>query len=189
MNKEKIKALFSRKAAAEKRAAKKAEMKWLTLNQTNWNIVCVFLLLVSVIWHLEQTIGWLNGDTLINLYRVNALLAGDIAESPDMLFFSTYFAFVISLGCTVFVGYMIFRALFEKDSAQDALTPVLWVSAVTPWVFPTIFIIADIAATAMKVRSTMMFDVFQLGIDMFSLIIVSVCSLALVWLNKNIDNL
>lgn len=189
MNKEKIKALFSRKAAAEKRAAKKAEMKWLTLNQTNWNIVCVFLLLMSAVWHLEQLTGWLNGETLMNLYKVPQQVAEAIVVCPDILFYSTYVCLVISLGCTVFVGYMIFRALFDKDSAQDALNPVLLVSAVFPWVFPIVHVIADVAGTAMKVRSTMMFDVFQLGIDVFPLCIITVVSLALLWLNKNIDNL
>lgn len=189
MNKEKIKALFSGKAAAEKRAAKKAEMKWLTLNQANWNIVCVFLLLMSAIWHLEQMIGWLTGDTLMNLYNVSPLLADAIVKCPDILFHSTYYAFVVSLGCTIFVGYMIFRALFEKDSAQDALSPVLVVSAIFPWVFPIIHIVADIAGTALKIRSTMMFDVFQLGIEMAPLCIITVVSLLLLWLNKNIDNL
>lgn len=189
MNKEKIKALFSRKAAAEKRAAKKAEMKWLTLNQTNWNIVCVFLLLMSAIWHMEQMVGWLTGETLTNLYNVSPLLADAIVKCPDILFHSTYYAFAASVGCTIFVGYMIFKALFEKDTAQDALSPVLVVSAIFPWIFPVIHIVADIAATALKVRSTMMFDVFQLGISMAPLCIISVVSLLLLWLNKNIDNL
>jgi len=189
MNKEKIKALFSRKAAAEKREAKKAEMKWLTLNQANWNIVCMFLLLMSAVWYLEQTLGFLNGKTLQSLYNVPPLLAQAIVACPDMLFHATYYAFVLSLGCTVFVGYMIFRALFEKDSAQDALNPVLLVSAIFPWVFPITHVVTDIAGTAFKIRSTIMFDVFQLGIDMSTLIIISVVSLLLLWLNKNIDNL
>lgn len=189
MNKEKIKALFSRKEAAKKRAAKKANMQWHNLNQANWNIVSIFLLLITAVWHLQNLLGWLNGKTLTSLYGVNELLADAIAKSPNILFHSTYYCLVISLGVTAYVLYMIYRALFDKDTAQDALTPVLYTSIVFPWVFPTVHIIADLVATAMQLRTTMMFDVFQLNIDLLPTCAITIISLLLVWLNKNIDNL
>ena len=189
MNKEKIKALFSRKEAAKRRAEKKANMQWRTLNQANWNIVCIFLLLLTAVWHLQNLLGWLNGNTLVELYGINELLADAISKSPDILFHATYYTAVISLGVTVFVLYMIYRTLFDKDTAQDALTPVLYTSAVFPWVFPTVHIITDVVGTAMRVRTTMMFDVFQLNMDMLPACAITIISVLLVWLNKNIDNL
>lgn len=189
MNKEKIKALFSRKEAAKRRAEKKANMQWRNLNQANWNTVSIILLVVTAIWHLQNLLGWLNGKTLVQLYGVNELLADAIAKSPDILFNTTYYCLVISLGVTAFVLYMIYRALFDKDTAQDALTPVLYSSIVFPWVFPTVHIVADMVATAKQVRTTMMFDVFQLNMDMLPTCAITIISLLLVWLNKNIDNL
>lgn len=189
MNKEKIKALFSRKEAAKRRADKNANMQWRNLNQSNWNIVCIFLLLATAIWHLQNLLGWLNGKTLVQLYGIDTLLADTIAKSPDILFHATYYTAVISLGVTVYVLYMIYRTLFDKDTAQDALTPVLLISSIFPWVFPTVHIIVDMVATAMRVRTTMMFDVFQLNMDMLPTCAITIISLLLFWLNKNIDNL
>lgn len=189
MNKNKIFALFSRKAAAERRAAKREKMEWLTLNQENWNIISMFLLLLTALWNLQNVIGWLNCESLTRLYGVNSLLADAVAKCPDIVFYSTYITFAISIAVLVFTGYMIFKAIFNKCSAQDALNPVLISSMCYCWIFPVVHIVVDIAATALQVRSTMGFDFFQMEINALPICVITIVSALLLWLNKNIDNL
>ena len=168
------------------RKAKKTAYQLPDINEEYWNIAVLLILIATAIWHLYALSGWLNGNTLVNYFGLERPLATAISESPDILFYATYFAMGLSaIMFIVTLVTLVFYCCNEWD-AYLAIRIVITCSIVSIWAFPFLHAITDLTATAFNVRDTSGFDVFQLGIDMWPMVINSAVCIVILWLNKRI---
>lgn len=184
MKKDSIFAKFKIKKAA--RPAKKV-YRVPTPNIDLWNCFALLILIATACWHLIGVSGWMSGKALVDLYGVDEVLASAIGACPDILFNATYYAMALSVGMLILTVVMLYLFLFDERDAYDSLKIVLPCSIITTWAFPIIHAATDLAATAMNTRDTTGFDVFQLGIDMTPMLVITAVCLVLMWLNKRIN--
>lgn len=143
----------------------------------------MILMVVTVFWHIDAVAGWLNGTTLTKHFGINTVLADAIAKCPDILFHSTYYALAVSLISLVVTAILLYNYIVDKMECFDVLRISMIIMIISVWAFPFIHGVADLAATALQIRDTSNFDVFQLGIAGWPLIVVTaICSVVL-WLN------
>lgn len=184
------------KSRKEIKKAKKMEAAEIVPNILVWNVITTLILVATLVWHLEAVTGWLNGNTMVTQFGMDPVIAKAIAECPDILFYSTYIAFALSLALLVVTAVVLYRFLINKMSGYVALIITMVGSIVSAWGFPLIHAFADLAATPIKikdtagiVRDTHMFDVFQLGIEGWPLLVITAVCCAILWVNKRIDNM
>lgn len=178
-----------------KKAKKKAAAE-IVPNTLVWSVITTLILVASLVWHIEAASGWLNGNTMVSQFGMDPVMAKAIAECPDILFYSTYIAFALSLALLVVTAVVLYRYLINKISGYVALIVTMIGTIASVWGFPLIHAFADLAATPIGVkdtagivRNTKLFDVFQLGIDGWPLLVITAVCCAVLVLNKRIDNM
>ena len=184
MNKDSIFKKFKIKKAAK--PAKKV-YRVPTPNVEIWNSFALLILVATACWHLIGVSGWMSGKALVDLYGVNEVLATAIGRDPSILFNATYYAMAVSVIMLGITLVMLYLFLFDERDAYDSLKIVLPCSIITTWSFPIIHAATDLAATAQNIRDTSGFDVFQLGIDMTPMVVITAVCIVLMWLNKRIN--
>lgn len=149
-----------------------------------WGAVTIVLLLMTLFWHIQNTVGWLNGTIMTDLYGIDANLANAISQCPDILFYTTHITLAISLVMLGVTGWVLYRYVVEEMDSHKALNITAICAMVTVWIFPITHAFADLTATAMVVRDTSGFDVFQLGIDAGPMVVISAVCAVVLWVNK-----
>ena len=184
MNKDSIFNKFKIKKSAK---PKKKVQRIPTPNMDIWNCFALLILAATTCWHLIGVSGWLSGQALVDYYGVSQVLADAIGNDPSILFGATYYAFALSLIMFGITIVMLYLFIFDERDAYDSLKIVLPCSIITTWAFPIIYAATDLAATAQNTRDTTGFDVFQLGIDMSPMFVISGVCIFLMWLNKRVN--
>lgn len=157
------------------------------VNVELWNTITVILLLMSVFWHLRNVAGWWNGNTLVQVYGMDELLASAIGACPDILFYATHLSMATSIG--FLIASLVLLVLFVIDSkdACAVLGPVMLFTIISIWAFPVFHAICDLLATAFEVRDTLDFDVFQLGIKAGPMLITTAVCFVIMQVNKRVN--
>lgn len=156
-------------------------------NKQLWGTVTVIILIMTLLWHLEAVVGWLNGTTMVKQYGVDTVLANAIAQCPDILFYATYVALGFSLIMLAVTAWVLYRYMVEEMEFGKALNISTICAMATVWAFPVIHAVTDLAATAMVVRDTTGFDVFQLGIDAWPMLVTTAVCAVVLWVNKRVN--
>lgn len=160
-----------------------------TIDPNIWDTIVTVILLTSAVWHLQHFIGWFTGDVLMELYHIENALAKAIVDCPYILFYATYIAAGFSGVFLIGILYFLYAMLTGKMDADEALTPTMLFNLSTIWLFPIIHAVADLTATTLKVRDTSGFDVFQLGIDMIPMVIISAVCCLILWVGNKIRSI
>lgn len=183
----KMKGLLKNKRNKTTKRRKVKLVKTYIPNAETWNTVVTVLLLVTLAWHFKAIIGWLTGATMVDQFGMEAPLATAIAKCPDILFYSTYVALGVSVIMFIVTAFVSHRFVCDEMDGCDALNTAVICSLVSIWAFPVIHACADLLATALKTRDTSGFDVFQLGIDIWPMLISSAVCVVILSLNKRVD--
>ena len=155
-------------------------------NARLWSIITTLLLIMTLFWHVQAVSGWLNGKTMVEWYGMDTVLADAIAACPDILFYSTYFAMGVSVIMLVITAVVLYRYVVDEMEGYDALNITTICSLIAVWAFPIIHVAADLTASALQIRDTSGFDVFQLDIAGLPLLVISAVCVAVLWVNRSV---
>ena len=183
----KFKGLLKNKRTKTTKARKVKVVKTYIPNGDTWNVIATILLVATLAWQFKGIIGWLTGATMVDVFGMSPVLATAIVKCPDILFYSTYFALGVSVIAFIVTAFVTHRFVCDEMDGCDALNTAVIGSMVTLWAFPVIHGCADLLATATKIRDTSGFDVFQLGIDIWPLLISTAVCVVIAALNKRVD--
>lgn len=185
----KIKTKFSRKKTDQQQKAMKKVKEIMVPTHENWRTFTIAILLMSVLWHLQAVCGWLNGNTMVEHYGISSVLAEAIVRCPDLVFYATYISLALSILMLVIIGRMFVRFICDEVEASTALNVTLGCSIGTAWSFPVIHVVVDMIATGLNIRDTTGMDAFQLGIDIWPLIVITVVCIVLLMVNRRVERL
>ena len=175
-------------------APKKKEVKIITPDIRIWNTITTILMLMTIFWHLEAASGWMNGTTMVEHYGMDPILANAVAACPDILFYATHAALGVSLIMLVITSVLFYRYVIGETEGHDALLITMICSIIAVWAFPFLHAITDLTASAAEVRDsvgvirdTRLFDVFQLGIEGWPLMVTTGVCCVVLWVNRRVN--
>lgn len=151
-----------------------------------WYRVTLVIMVLTAVCYGVALVGWITSHTASLFFGIEGLFLEDAMQTPYLWLYLNYFGIV---SCALVAGlavYYIFVSLSDKESAFLKIRSLMGLVIGSVWAVPLFHGIADLAATAMRVRTILSYDIFDLGMNFIPSLVVTALALVIIFINSKL---
>lgn len=148
-----------------------------------WYRVCLGIFALVALINLLGIVGWITGHTLEIFYGIDGLLHEVAMENNYLIMYMNYFGIIASVVMIALAIYNIRECVIDKEFTFDKIRGFMILTAVSIWSVPLYNAVADLALVASRMRSILSFDLFDLGMTAWPMLICTVLCIAVLVVN------
>lgn len=130
-----------------------------------WYRFCLVIIGLIGLLNAVALVGWITGDTLKLFYGIDGLFLETAMGTPYLILYMNVFGIIACALMVAYTVYTIIECVNDKESTFDKLRSYIIMTVLSIWAVPLYHAIADLAMTAAHVRSILSFDIFDLGMN------------------------
>lgn len=148
-----------------------------------WYRVCLVIFGLIGLVNAVGLVGWITGDTLAIFYGIDGLFLENAMQTPYLILYMNVFGIIACLAMVVYSVLTIIGSITDKETTFDKLRDFMLMTALSVWAVPLYHAIADLAMTYMQIRSVLSFDIFDLGMNAWPMLISTVLCIVVLIVN------
>lgn len=148
-----------------------------------WYRVCLGIFALVALINLAGIVGWITGHTLELFYGIDGLLHDVAMENNYLIMYMNYFGIIASVIMIVYAIWNIRECIIDKEFTFDKIRDFMLFTALSIWAVPLYNAIADLALVASRSRSILSFDLFDLGMTAWPMLICTALCIVVLVLN------
>lgn len=148
-----------------------------------WYRICLVIIGLVALVNAVALVGWITGDTLEIFYGIDGLLLETAMQNNYMILYMNVFGIIACAIMILYAVYTIHECVTDKEITFDKLRSYMIFTALSIWSVPLYHAIADLALTAAKIRSILSFDLFDLGMNGWPMVVATALCIVVLVLN------
>lgn len=148
-----------------------------------WYRVCLAIIGLIGLVNAVGLVGWITGHTLDIFYGIDGLFLENAMKTPYLILYMNTFGVIACAAMVLYAAYTIYECVNDKEITFDKLRDFILMTALSIWAVPLYHAIADLAMTYAHVRSVLSFDIFDLGMNAWPMLISTVLCVAVLIVN------
>ena len=151
-----------------------------------WYRVGLGITALTAVYYLVLLVGWFTGHTLELYYGIDGLLHSIAVENPYIILYMNYFGMGVCVLMALYAGYNLYDARFDKEASFDKLRSLMIFNIVATWAVPLYNALADLVYVTLRIRAISSYDLFDLGMTAWPMIIVTALSVVVILVNGHL---
>ena len=138
-----------------------------------WYRICLVIIGLIALVNAVALVGWITGDTLEVFYGIDGLLLDTAMQNNYLILYMNTFGIIACAAMILYAAYTIYECVTDKEITFDKLRTYIIFTVLSIWSVPLYHAIADLALTAAKIRSILSFDLFDLGMNGWPMVVAT----------------
>ncbi len=148
-----------------------------------WYRICLVIIGLIALVNAVALVGWITGDTLSIFYGIDGLLLETAMQNNYLILYMNIFGIIACALMILYAAYTIYECVNDKEITFDKLRTYMIFTILSIWSIPLYHAIADLALTAAKVRSILSYDLFDLGMNGWPMLVVTALCIVVLIVN------
>ena len=148
-----------------------------------WYRVVLGIMALSALCYAVALVGWITGHTANLFYGIDGLFLEDAMQTPFLWLYINYFGMASCALMVILPIFQIVACRLDKESAFLKIRTLMGCAIASVWAVPLYHVIADMIVVAMRVRTTLSYDIFDFGMTFVPSLIVTALALVVMFVN------
>ena len=153
-----------------------------------WYRVVLGIMALCAVCYALALVGWITGHTATLFFGIDGLFLEDAMQTPFLWLYINYFGIAVSALMVILPVFQILACRLDKESAFLKIRTLMGGVICSVWFVPLFHVIVDMIMVAMRIRTTLSYDVFDLGISIVPSVIVTALAIVVMIVNGKLGD-